>query len=159
MKQITIMIDDDQQAEKIVEMLSDFDTIRSIDIDPLWMPPGDDASLIKIIETDSAPMISESRVSVYDVMKAHDEGYSLREIRDTYNLSFYQVEVALAYIEQHRATLEPKLKEIQIKLAEREKYYRALAAERERTIPSIMTPARQTLKALIEKSRRERGAI
>ena len=104
-------------------------------------------------------MISESRVSVYDVMEAHDEGYSVREIRDIYNLSFYQVEVALEYIKAHRNELEPKLKAIQIKLAEREKYYRALAAEREQQIPSVMTPERKALKALIEKSRRERGAI
>jgi len=55
--------------------------------------------------------------------------------------------------------LEPELKEIQIRLAEREQYYRALAAEREREIPSVMTPERKARKALIEKSRRERGAI
>lgn len=160
MKQITIRIDNDQQVAQIVEMLSDFDAIRAIDVAPLWSPPGEDAaSLIKIIETDSAPMISESRVSVYDVMEAHDEGYSVREIRDIYNLSFYQVEVAIEYIKAHRAELEPKLKAIQIRLAEREKYYRALAAEREKQIPSVMTPERKALKALIEKSRRERGAI
>ena len=160
MKQITIRIDNDQQVAQIVEMLSDFDAIRAIDVAQLWSPPGEDAaSLIKIIETDSAPMISESRVSVYDVMEAHDEGYSVREIRDIYNLSFYQVEVALEYIKAHRNELEPKLKAIQIKLAEREKYYRALAAEREQQIPSVMTPDRKALKALIEKSRRERGAI
>lgn len=159
MKQITIMIDDDQQAEKIVEMLSDFDTIRSVDVDPLWTPPGDNgAATIKIIESDSGPMISESRVSVYDVMDAYDEGYSPRQIRDVYNLSFYQVEVALAYIQQYRSKLEPELKEIQIKLAEREKYYRALAAEREQ-IPSIMTPERIALKAMLAESRYQRGAI
>lgn len=160
MKQITIRIDNDQQVAQIVEMLSDFDAIRAIDVEQLWSPPGEDAaSLIKIIETDSAPMISESRVSVYDVLDAYNEGYNPSQIGDIYNLSPYQVEVALDYIKEHRARLEPELKEIKVRLAERERYYRALAAERERQIPSVMTPERQALKALIEKSRRERGAI
>ena len=64
---------------------------------------------------------------------------------------------ALEAVEQHRATLEPESKEIQAKLAAREQYYRALAAERERQIPSIMTPERVTLKALLAESRRKRS--
>jgi len=160
MKQITIRVDTDQQVTQIKEVLSDFDFVIAMDVDTLWPSNGEaDNDIIKIIESDIGPMISESRVSVYDVLEAHDEGYSVREIRDIYNLSFYQVEVALDYIKAHRTQLEPKLKEIQLRLAEREQYYRALAAERERQIPSVMTPERKALKALIEKSRRERGAI
>ena len=160
MKQITIRVNTDQQVTQIKEVLSDFDFVIELGVDTLWPSSGEaDNDIIKIIESDIGPMISESRVSVYDVMEAHDEGYSVREIRDIYNLSFYQVEVALDYIKEHRTQLEPKLKEIQIRLAEREQYYRALAAERERQIPSVMTPERKALKALIEKSRRERGAI
>jgi hypothetical protein len=40
-----------------------------------------------IIETDMGPLISESRVSVFDVMDAHDAGDSQYEIGLTFNLS------------------------------------------------------------------------
>lgn len=118
-----------------------------------WRLPGDQ-SAICILETELGPLISESRSSVYDVMEAYDEGYSPAEIRDIYNLSPHQVKVALAYIAEHRAQLEPELKEILIKKAERERYYRALAAERERQRPLPMTPQRAALQKLIEESRR-----
>lgn len=153
------MVDDDQQAKHIVEMLSDFDSIRSIDVDPAWSADDEAPFANLIIESDMGPMINHSRVSVYDVMEAHDAGSSIYEIYQTYNLSSSQIEGALAYIQQHREKLEPELKRIKIKLAEREQYYRAIAAERERQIPSEMTPNRIRLKALLEKSRRERGAI
>lgn len=157
MKQITIRVNTNQQVEQIREVLADFDFVVDMGVDTLWPVNGEiDRDPIKIIESDIGPMISESRASVYDVMEAYDEGYNPSAIGDIYNLSPYQVEVALEYIKEHRARLEPELRAIQIKLAEREQYYRALAAERERQIPSIMTPERQALKALIEKSRRER---
>jgi uncharacterized protein (DUF433 family) len=157
MKQITIQVQNDQQVEQIKEVLSDFDFITSIEVDNLWFADRQVNDIIKIIETDNGPMISQSRVSVYDVMEAYDEGYTPRQIRDTYNLSFHQVDVALAYIEQHRATLESKLKEIQQRAAEREKYYRQLEAERKAQFPTEMTPERKALQSLIEESRRKRG--
>ena len=160
MKQITVRVSTDQEAEQIRQVLADFDFVVDMGVDTLWPSNGEvDNNIIKIIESDIGPMISESRASVYDVMDAYDEGYNSSQIGDIYNLSPYQVEVALDYINEHRVKLEPELKEIKIRLAERERYYRALAAERERQIPSVMTPERKELKALIEKSRRERGAI
>ncbi|MCB0080372.1 MAG: hypothetical protein KDE47_05560 [Caldilineaceae bacterium] len=160
MKQITIRVNTDQQAEQIREVLADFDFVVDMGVDTLWPSNGEtDRDVIKIVESDIGPMISESRASVYDVLDADNEGYNPSQIGAIYNLSPYQVEVALDYIKEHRARLEPELQEIKVRLAERERYYRALAAERERQIPSIMTPERQALKALIEKSRRERGAL
>lgn len=76
MKQITIMVDDDQQAQQIVEMLSDFDAIRSVDIDPTWSTIDQQEFAIRIIESEIGPMISHSRASVYDVMEAYNEGYN-----------------------------------------------------------------------------------
>jgi hypothetical protein len=80
MKQITIMVDDDQQAAQIVEMLSDFDAIRSVDVDQTWSADTEDPFAGRIIESDMGPMINHSRVSVYDVMEAHDAGHSIYEI-------------------------------------------------------------------------------
>ena len=82
-----------------------------------------------IVETDVGPLISESRVSVFDVMDAHDAGDSIYEIGLTFNLSPLQVETALAYVLQHRAELEPQLADIRQQLAEREAFYRRQAAQ------------------------------
>ncbi|MFN8493772.1 MAG: DUF433 domain-containing protein [Caldilineaceae bacterium] len=115
-------------------------------------------SIIRIIESELGPLISESRATVYDVMEAEDEGYSPFEISRIYNLSPHQVQVALNYIAQHREELAPKLKEILRKAAEREQYHRALVAEIEKQRPVQMTPQRAALRDLLEKSRREREA-
>jgi uncharacterized protein (DUF433 family) len=160
MKQITILVSDDQQAHQIVDVLSDFDSIQSIDIDPIGSAGEQAQFAVRIVESEVGPMISHSRVSVYDVMEAYSEGYNPSEICDIYNLSPHQVDVALAYIEQNRSRLEPKLKEIQAKLVEREQYHRALVAEREKQFPPReMTPEREAFYALLEKSRRSRGEI
>lgn len=119
-----------------------------------WRLPGDTTSIIRILETELGPLISESRSSVYDVMEAYDEGYSATEISAIYNLSPHQVKVALAYIAEHRAQLEPELKEILIKKVERERYYRALEAEIKRQRPVELTPQRIALNKLLEESRR-----
>ena len=119
-----------------------------------WRLPGDTVSVIRILETELGPMISESRSSVYDVLEAYDEGYSPSEISNIYNLSPFQVKVALAYIAEHRAQLEPELKEILIRKAERERYYRALEAEVRKQRPVQLTPQRIALNKLLEESRR-----
>ena len=108
----------------------------------------------EIIESEIGPVISGRGVTVYDVMEAYDEGDNIYTISSTYNISPLQVKAAIEYIEKHRERLEPELKEILIKKAERERYYRARAAElkKQRALP--MTPKRKALQALIEKSRR-----
>ncbi len=159
MKQITIMIDDDQQAHQIVDVLSDFDAVRSIDVDPTWSANEQDPLTTRIIESEIGPMIDHSRVSVYDVMELHDEGYSIYEIYQTYNLSSFQIQAALDYIEQHRERLEPELKELLVKKAENEAYHRALVAEREKQFVKEMTPERKKLNELLEWSRRRREAL
>ena len=89
----------------------------------------------------------------------HGEGDNPQQIRDTYNLSSHQVKVALDYIEEHRDILEPQLQEILIKKAENEKYHRAIAEERRKQRPVDNSPRGQKLRALIEESRRKRGAL
>lgn len=132
---------------------------------PTWWPSDvTQGGVIHIIETDSCPMISNSRgVSIYDVMNDHDDGSPPSEIRETYNLSSYQVKVALQYIEAHRERLEPELKQALAFTAERERYYREFEAAhtkwRMETNPPEMTPRRAALKALIEESRRTWGEI
>jgi uncharacterized protein (DUF433 family) len=105
---------------------------------------------IRIIQSDIAPLISESRASVYDVMESLDCGYNIYQISEIYNLSPFQVETAIEYIKKHRQRLEPKLKKILKKAAERERYYRALEQEIRKQKPDTpMTPRRKALYALL----------
>ncbi|MEM7534780.1 MAG: hypothetical protein AAF639_21555 [Chloroflexota bacterium] len=113
---------------------------------------------VKIIDTDRGPTISGTKTTVYDVMEMADNGAEFFFI--CYNLDLIppQVEIALEYIEEHRARLEPELKEIQETLAERERYYRALAEKRKRESPPLpMTPLRKAVYEIIDKNRRARG--
>ncbi|MEM7538297.1 MAG: DUF433 domain-containing protein [Chloroflexota bacterium] len=160
MREITIQVNEQEQADEIVRLISNLEFATSIEVEPIWKPTKKVITSAHIRETSIGPMISDSRVSVYDVMEIYDEGDSVAEICDTYNLSPIQVEVAIQYIHKHRVRLEPELKEILVKKAEREAYHRAMVAERERQFPPpVMTPKRMQLKALIEKNRRELGII
>jgi uncharacterized protein (DUF433 family) len=125
-------------------------------IDTLWPTDGQaDDDVIKIIESDIGLLISESRASVYDVMEAHNEGYNPSEIGDIYNLSPHQVDVALAYIHENRAWLEPELQRLLVKKVENEAYYCTLIAEREKQFIREMTPERIKFNELLARSRGE----
>lgn len=108
----------------------------------------------QILETDSGLQISESRVMLFDVMEAHNEGDSIYEIAKIFNLTPLQVQIAVEYIETHRATLEPAFaKAIQLR-QEREAYYRKQnEAVWERIANAPMTPERAAFYALREKNR------
>lgn len=103
----------------------------------------------QVIETQDGLMISESRVSLYDVMELYKEGDSIYEISDTFNLTPLQVQTAIDYIEAHRATLELQLvKAIQLR-EEREQYYRTIQKEIwDKIAKEPMTPQRAAFYAL-----------
>lgn len=112
------------------------------------------ANRYQIVEANGTLMISESRVSLFDVMILHDEGDSIYEISMTYNLTPLQAQTAVDYIEKHRATLEPELAEAIRAREERERYYRAIQKEiEERIAKEPMTPQRAAFYALREKNR------
>jgi len=109
-----------------------------------------------IVETDIGPLISESRVSVFDIMDAHDAGDTVHEIALTFNLTPLQVDVALAYIARHRAELEPQLAQIKQQLAEREAFYRRQVAQIDQYVATLpMTSQRAALQVLRERSENE----
>lgn len=112
------------------------------------------ANRYQIVEANGTLMISESRVSLFDVMILHDEGDSIYEISMTYNLTPLQVQTAVDYIEKHRTTLEPELAEAIRAREERERYYRAIQKGiEERIAKEPMTPQRAAFYALREKNR------
>ena len=110
----------------------------------------------KILETELGPLISDSRTSVYDVLLSQQEGDDFFAICVIHNLKPLQVQVALEYIEEHRAQLEAELPELLAKKAENERYHRAIAAEREKLIGELpMTPKRAAFYALREKHKQQ----
>lgn len=112
-----------------------------------------------IIESDLGPLISESRMTVYDVLEAQNSGQTLYEISMNRNLSPMQVQVAFEYIEQHRERLQAELEEILKVAAERKRYYDAIAEEIRQKIAQLpITPQRAKLQELIAQNRARREA-
>ena len=56
----------------------------------------------KIIDRGRGPEIAGSRITVYDVLDYHKEGWPTKEIAWLFHLSTAQVEAAIRYIEEHR---------------------------------------------------------
>jgi uncharacterized protein (DUF433 family) len=118
-----------------------------------------DPNRYHIIESDIGPLISESRMTVYDVLEAQNDGQTLYEISMYRNLSPTQVQVAFDYIDLHRERLQADLIEILKKAEERKEYYDAIAAEiYKRIAQKPMTPERAKLQELIAKNRARRQA-
>lgn len=117
-----------------------------------------EASRYRVVETDIGPLISESRVTVFDVLELAKKGRNRYEIGLTLNLTPMQVAVALDYIDDHREALEAELVEILARKAEREAYWRAVASEREEQIARLpLTPEREAVYARLEQIRVRRG--
>ena len=56
----------------------------------------------RIIDRGRGPEIEGTRITVYDVLDYHLDGWHRDMIADTFDLSSPQVEVAIRYIEEHR---------------------------------------------------------
>jgi uncharacterized protein (DUF433 family) len=56
----------------------------------------------KIIDRGRGPEIAGSRITVFDVLDYHKNGWHRDMIADLFGLSSSQVEVAIRYIEEHR---------------------------------------------------------
>jgi len=119
-------------------------------------PPTPEVVDYKIIETGSGPMISHSRISVYDIMISQQDGSDFFALCTIHELRPIQVQIALDYISTHRADLESDLAMILPKKIKQRAYYEAIAAERAK-IPVEMTPKHQAFYALVEKNRQQRG--
>ena len=56
----------------------------------------------KIIDRGRGPEIAGTRITVFDVLDYHKNGWHRDMIADTLSLSSLQVEVAIRYIDEHR---------------------------------------------------------
>jgi uncharacterized protein (DUF433 family) len=116
-----------------------------------------DPTRYHIIESDLGPLISESRMTVYDVLEAQNNGETVYEIGINRNLSPMQVQVTFDYIEQHREQLQAELEEILRNAAERKRHYDAVAEEAKQKIAKLpSTPERAKLQELIAQNRTRR---
>jgi uncharacterized protein (DUF433 family) len=66
----------------------------------------------KIIDRGRGPELSGTRITVYDVLDYHSLGWHRDVIAATLSLSSQQVEVAIQYIEEHRAEVMPDYAEM-----------------------------------------------
>ncbi len=107
-----------------------------------------------ILKTDIGPMISESHTSVYDVLITQSEGEDFNTICVIHNRRPMQTQVALDYIEEHRAELETELPALLAKRAENGRYHPAIVAERTKR-PVTMTRERKAFYELLGKHRKD----
>jgi uncharacterized protein (DUF433 family) len=56
----------------------------------------------KIIDRGRGPEIAGTRITVYDILDYHKEGWHRDLIADQFDISSRQVEVAIRYIEEHQ---------------------------------------------------------
>ena len=56
----------------------------------------------KIIDRGRGPEIAGTRITVYDILDYHKQGWDRDVIADNFDLSSREVEAAIRYIEEHR---------------------------------------------------------
>jgi uncharacterized protein (DUF433 family) len=111
----------------------------------------------RVVETEVGPQVSESRAMVYDILDYHNQGATRGEIALYLNLKMPQVDVALEYIEQHRAVLEAELVEIKAFNAKEEAKYRARQEEIKAKLQALpMTKEQKAFYELREANQRKR---
>ncbi|HLP92041.1 MAG TPA: DUF433 domain-containing protein [Nostocaceae cyanobacterium] len=75
---------------------------------------------VSIIRTERGLTITGTRITIYDVMDLLKAEYLVKLIRDKFNLSDEQINVALSYIEQNKTQVEAEYQEV---LKTREEIY------------------------------------
>jgi len=76
----------------------------------------------QIIRTERGLTIAFTRITLYDVMDYLTAGYPAKLIREKLCLTDHQVEVALSYIDVHRAEVEAEYQEV-LQIAEDNRQY------------------------------------
>uniref|UniRef100_B8HL76 DUF433 domain-containing protein n=1 Tax=Cyanothece sp. (strain PCC 7425 / ATCC 29141) TaxID=395961 RepID=B8HL76_CYAP4 len=76
-----------------------------------------------IIRTERGLTISGTRITLYDVMDYLTARYPAKFIRGLFNLSDDQINVALAYIDNHRAEVEAEYQIVLNEAEELRQYY------------------------------------
>ncbi len=115
---------------------------------------------LNIIRTERGLTISGSRISLYDVMDLLRADYPPKLIRDRFNLTDEEINVALVYISDHPVEVEAEYQEI---LKTREEIYQYWQDKNREHFERIRTKPRTAsqleLLARLEQQKKERSLI
>jgi uncharacterized protein (DUF433 family) len=104
-----------------------------------------------IIRTERGLTISGTRITLYDVMDYVTAQYPSKFIQGLFDLTEDQINIALAYIEAHRAEVEAEYQQVLKEAEELRQYYEE--QNRERVARSAAQPPKPGTEAAWEKLR------
>jgi uncharacterized protein (DUF433 family) len=104
-----------------------------------------------IIRTERGLTISGTRITLYDVMDYVTAQYPSKFIQGLFDLTEEQINIALAYIEAHRAEVEAEYQQVLKEAEELRQYYKE--QNRERVARSATQPPKPGTEAAWEKLR------
>ena len=104
-----------------------------------------------IIRTERGLTISGTRITLYDVMDYVTAQYPSKFIQGLFDLTEEQINIALAYIETHRAEVEAEYRQVLKEAEKLRQYYEE--QNRERVARSAAQPPKPGTEAAWEKLR------
>ncbi|WP_026796070.1 MULTISPECIES: DUF433 domain-containing protein [Planktothrix] len=115
---------------------------------------------LDIIRTERGLTISGSRISLYDVMDLLRADYPPKLIRDRFNLTDAEINVALAYIADHPVEVEAEYQEVRATREEIYQYWQDKNREHfDRIATKPRTASQLELLARLEQQKKERGLV
>ena len=116
------------------------------------------ASQPTVVRTDRGLSIAGTRITLYHVMDYVKAGRSSDEIRDAFNLTDQQIADVMAYIGQHRATVEGEYQQVLREAEEIRCYWEERNRERLAEIASLPPrPEQAAVRARLAAEKRRLG--
>jgi uncharacterized protein (DUF433 family) len=109
----------------------------------------------EIIRTERGLTIAGTRISLYDVIDLLKVDYPPKLIRDTFNLTDLQIQVALSYIQANQSQIEAEYQEVLQTREEIRKYWEE--CNRERFARIAKTPHKPEQRAFWIKLKEQRS--
>ncbi|AFY34713.1 DUF433 domain-containing protein [Calothrix sp. PCC 7507] len=114
---------------------------------------------VAIIRTERGLTITGTRISLYDVIDLLKAHYPPKLIRDTFNLTDAQINVALSYIEANQAQIEAEYQEVLQTREEIRQYWEDRNRERLARIAAMPhKPGQEAIWAKLEEQKARRSA-
>jgi uncharacterized protein (DUF433 family) len=111
-----------------------------------------------VVRTDRGLSIAGTRITLYHVMDYVQAGRSSDEIRDAFNLTDQQITDVMAYIGQHRATVEAEYQQVLQEAEEIRRYWEERNRERLAEIASLPPrPEQAAIRAKLAAEKRRLG--
>jgi uncharacterized protein (DUF433 family) len=111
-----------------------------------------------IIHTERGLTIAGTRITLYDVMDYLKAQYPPKFIRDTFNLTDEQLQVALSYIEAHQTEVEAEYQEILQAAEETRQYWEERNRDRFAQIAAAPRSGYEAVRAKLQERRAIREA-